>query len=326
MTYDEFGVPEVAQTQAQRQVNFNNLFGFTGYQNDDIFGMYYAQARYYTPDAGRFMAEDPIKDQLNWYGYCNANPINFIDPTGLFNQNMFGDGVYEENGTGGNRTVITPGGNRAPSTPGPSGGNGSRNNDDCPARGRSHADMWYQICIENGLVAIDGITGEVVANLQPPQPRLNDWSVTPNFRGNDVEIFSRSQHYNDRLYINGVATNFTVREFASRCGADEIRICGVLIYYLQRIRDHFGEPITITSGYRSSAHNAATPGAASRSQHMEGTAADFIVNNRRMSEVREFVRDELGFGNLDGGWGGLGIADNFVHIDTRDTGPSRWTY
>ena len=36
--------------------------------------MYYAQARYYAPEAGRFMAEDPIKDQLNWYGYV-ATPL-----------------------------------------------------------------------------------------------------------------------------------------------------------------------------------------------------------------------------------------------------------
>jgi len=29
------------------------------------------------------MAEDPIKDQLNWYGYCEANPLTFVDPTGF---------------------------------------------------------------------------------------------------------------------------------------------------------------------------------------------------------------------------------------------------
>ena len=32
---------------------------------------------------GRFGAEDPIKDQLNWYGYCANNPIALVDPTGL---------------------------------------------------------------------------------------------------------------------------------------------------------------------------------------------------------------------------------------------------
>ena len=49
--------------------------------------MYYAQARYYNPTAGRFAAEDPIKDQHNWYGYCNSNPLAFVDPAGLFATN-----------------------------------------------------------------------------------------------------------------------------------------------------------------------------------------------------------------------------------------------
>jgi len=45
--------------------------------------MFYAQARFYTPATGRFTAEDPIKDQYNWYGYCDANPVTFVDPMGL---------------------------------------------------------------------------------------------------------------------------------------------------------------------------------------------------------------------------------------------------
>ena len=29
------------------------------------------------------MAEDPVKDGLNWYAYCAGNPVNFVDPSGL---------------------------------------------------------------------------------------------------------------------------------------------------------------------------------------------------------------------------------------------------
>jgi len=88
--YDEFGVSELGHGQSTQShmADFINPFGFTGYQSDDISDMYYAQARYYSPTAGRFMAEDPIKDQLNWYEYCNANPMAFIDPTGLFQSAM----------------------------------------------------------------------------------------------------------------------------------------------------------------------------------------------------------------------------------------------
>jgi len=81
MSYDEFGVLEVGVTGKQ---NFANPFGFTGYQHDNISGMYYAQARYYAPQIGRFAAQDPIKHKLNWYNYCNANPVNLVDPSGLY--------------------------------------------------------------------------------------------------------------------------------------------------------------------------------------------------------------------------------------------------
>jgi len=91
LAYDEFGIPEVSPGLLQQSkisastnvASFSNPFGFTGYQTDDISGMYYAQARYYAPTMGRFMAEDPIKDRTNWYGYCDANPLAFVDPSGL---------------------------------------------------------------------------------------------------------------------------------------------------------------------------------------------------------------------------------------------------
>jgi hypothetical protein len=39
--------------------------------------------RYYDPSTGRFLTRDPIKDGRNWYGYCENNPVSYIDPTGL---------------------------------------------------------------------------------------------------------------------------------------------------------------------------------------------------------------------------------------------------
>ena len=41
------------------------------------------RARYYNPDTGRFISEDPVKDGNNWYSYCAGNPIMFWDPLGL---------------------------------------------------------------------------------------------------------------------------------------------------------------------------------------------------------------------------------------------------
>jgi len=83
MAYDEFGVHEV-DTGLGGTFGFDNPFGFTGYQVDDVSGLYYAQARYYAAGVGRFVSEDPARDQLNWYGYCQGNPVVFVDPRGLY--------------------------------------------------------------------------------------------------------------------------------------------------------------------------------------------------------------------------------------------------
>ena len=45
--------------------------------------LYYFNARYYDATIGRFINVDPIQDGLNWYVYCNNNPLSFKDPTGL---------------------------------------------------------------------------------------------------------------------------------------------------------------------------------------------------------------------------------------------------
>lgn len=43
-----------------------------------------ARVRYYDPDIGRFITQDPIGDGANWYVYADNNPVNAVDPTGLY--------------------------------------------------------------------------------------------------------------------------------------------------------------------------------------------------------------------------------------------------
>ncbi len=61
-------------------------FGFAGqhgYQNDSVTGLMRLGHRFYDASVGRFLSRDPIQDGDNWYAYCNNDPVNKIDPTGL---------------------------------------------------------------------------------------------------------------------------------------------------------------------------------------------------------------------------------------------------
>jgi RHS repeat-associated protein len=63
-------------------------FGYTGREHDADTGLMYYRARWYDPGQGRFVSEDPLGfgGGLNWYGYVGNDPLNWIDPVGLFDR------------------------------------------------------------------------------------------------------------------------------------------------------------------------------------------------------------------------------------------------
>jgi len=83
-----------------RKLNTSNLgvdssdfdgFVFTGKQWDEDVELYYFNARWYDPETGRFVTEDPIKDSMLWYAYVNNNPMGYTDPTGLYGEESDAD-------------------------------------------------------------------------------------------------------------------------------------------------------------------------------------------------------------------------------------------
>ena len=67
---------------------------------------------------------------------------------------------------------------------------------------------------------------------------------------------------------------------------------------LQPARDHYGEAITVTSGFRSPAVNKAV-GGARKSQHLRGEAADITVFTKEENKkLFELIRDNLSFDQL----------------------------
>ena len=78
-TYDSFG-KLTASTGS-----LVNPFQYTARESDSETGLYYYRARYYDPNAGRFLSEDPIgfDGGHNFYAYVRNNPILYLDPSGL---------------------------------------------------------------------------------------------------------------------------------------------------------------------------------------------------------------------------------------------------
>jgi len=79
-TYDSFG----KQTAASGSLT--NPFRYTGRESDVETGLYYYRARYYDPNVGRFLTEDPIRftGGFDFYSYVGNSPIDIADPVGLF--------------------------------------------------------------------------------------------------------------------------------------------------------------------------------------------------------------------------------------------------
>lgn len=87
-----------------------------------------------------------------------------------------------------------------------------------------------------------------------------------------------------------------------------------LVEYLNKIREHFNAPITISSGYRCVIHNRGV-GGATGSRHTKGDAADIIVKGHSPREVAQYA-ESIGIK-------GIGLYETakdgyFVHVDTRD--------
>jgi RHS repeat-associated protein len=76
-TFDPFG------TTTSSGATSSNALQFTGRENDGT-GWYYYRARYYMPQVGHFVAEDPIEflGGINLYAYAGGNPIRYEDPLG----------------------------------------------------------------------------------------------------------------------------------------------------------------------------------------------------------------------------------------------------
>lgn len=80
--YTPFGTLANQQESIAQPFKFVGRYGVMTEPN----GWYYMRARYYDPQVGRFISEDPKGfdgGDVNLYAYVHDDPVNFVDPWGL---------------------------------------------------------------------------------------------------------------------------------------------------------------------------------------------------------------------------------------------------
>lgn len=179
--------------------------------------------------------------------------------------------------------------------------------------------------LDSGLLTEDDIA-EVEALAQAYYDALDAEDAADQELEEDVIHMAIKQYSLKKDGKTYLASCFQVKEFACRA-SDTILIDDELVVVLQCIREHFGKPVTITSGYRTASHNAKVGGSRS-SQHIQGRAADFWVEGVPVATVAAYAE------SLMPGWGGVGRypkdaahptrKTGWVHVDTRPN-KSRWT-
>ena len=87
---------------------------------------------------------------------------------------------------------------------------------------------------------------------------------------------------------------------------------------LDPLREKYGKPIHVNSGYRCPKHNLAV-GGATQSQHMNGEAADIAPMSGDASELARLVE----IIKQNGKWDQMVVYPTFVHVSWKRFGPNR---
>lgn len=107
---------------------------------------------------------------------------------------------------------------------------------------------------------------------------------------------------------------FKRHEFKCKCGkycnGFPVEVDMRLVRIADDVRDHFGKPITVSSGIRCDTHNAKVGGVA-KSRHKQGKAMDFRVSGIPSSVVLPYVQSKSGIRYA------YAIDGNYVHMDVE---------
>jgi uncharacterized protein YcbK (DUF882 family) len=96
---------------------------------------------------------------------------------------------------------------------------------------------------------------------------------------------------------------------------------------LDNLREKYGHPLIVSSGYRCPKHNKDVGTTGENGPHTTGHAVDFLIDGAPAMELLELVL-------CDGGFAGIGLnqkgTSRFIHLDDLHAPqyprPTIWTY
>lgn len=165
----------------------------------------------------------------------------------------------------------------------------------------------------NGLV-IDGIYGsktdaKLIAVIKQKQKELG---VTQD--GIAGEVTTKARDNNNLSWDN--IKHFKKNEFTCKCGCGMNNISIELVKVLEEIRNHFGQPCTVTSGCRCKTHNARV-GGVQGSRHVVGKAADIYVKGVSASTLLAYTKSLVSQGKLRYTYTNNSNMNGVVHVDVN---------
>ena len=122
-----------------------------------------------------------------------------------------------------------------------------------------------------------------------------------------------------KVYKEYITKNFKTDEFACECcGKSEMDID--FVKTLQNLREEYGVPMRVNSGFRCKKHNKSI-GSSDSSSHLWGMASDISVTDSVLRYRMIQCAQKIGIVRI-------GIGGDFIHFDTdnKKASPVIWTY
>ena len=166
---------------------------------------------------------------------------------------------------------------------------------------------------------VDGISGKVT---EAAVQKFREENGMPELGAEFEEVLIGAVFYGKFGEDTNVPTSenwwdnikyFDRNEFACKCGG---KYCNgfpvepqkLLVEAADKVREHFGRPVRVSSGVRDKTHNSKV-GGVSNSRHLTGKAMDFTVSGKSAASTLEYVNTlpEIRYA--------YAIDGSYVHMD-----------